>query len=190
MSGTENYPLFVEAFTPEDQPALAHLHCGDESWARAATQWIQGTEVLDSIDRFETSVWIYRDSDDAIIGFGSLEATGWQKWPPPHGKRSRLLYIRQLGIDVKYRGFPPERDYRYSHRILEHLIVQARKKAIEIRDSKPPSKHAELLTLKVHRENVPAQKLYRRYGFELLDGFEDNHHFTMSHRLDLGSDSH
>ncbi len=189
MSDTEKYPLFVEQFTPEIQPALAQLHCGDEPWARAATEWIKGSEVVDSMERLQTSVWIYRDSDDAIIGFGSLEATGWQKWPPPDGRRSRLLYIRQLGIDFKYRGFPPKQEYRYSRRILEHLIIQATKLAGEIRDQKPPSKHVELLTLKVHHENISAQKLYRHYGFELLDGFKDNHHFAMSYRLNLGSNS-
>lgn len=188
MSETEKYPLYVEKFTPEMQPALSQLDCGDEPWARAATEWIKSSEVLDAMDRLQTSVWTYHDSNDAIIGFGSLEATSWKRWPPPDGRKSRLLYLRQLGIDAKFRGFPPERDYRYSNRILEHLIFQAKTMAIEIRDSKPPSKHAELLTLMVHRDNHPAQKLYQRYGFELLDGFERNDHLTMSHRLDLTSD--
>ena len=47
------------------------------------------------------------------------------------------------------------------------------------------SKHVELLTLKVHRQNIAAQKVYKRYGFELLDGFEDNEHLMMYHKLDL-----
>jgi len=189
LSEIEKYPLFADEFALADQLALADLHCGEEPWARAATEWIRGTEVLDAIERFQTSVWIFRDVEDFIIGFGALEATSWKKWPPPDGKKSRLLYLRHLGIGAKYRGFPPEREYRYSNRILEHLIAQAKKMAITIRDSKPPSKHVELLTLMVHRDNLPAQKLYQRYGFELLDGFERDDHFAMSHRLDLDSDS-
>ncbi len=130
-------------------------------------------------------MWLFRDEEDSIIGFGSLEATTKKRWPPPDGKQSRQLYLRHLGIDARYRGFPPEKEFRYSSRILEHLIAQAKKMAIEIRDSKPPSKHVELLTLMVHRDNVPAQKLYERYGFEILPGFERDDHFAMSHRLDL-----
>lgn len=185
MSDAEQYQLFADKFTPEDQPLMAGLHCGDEPWSRAATQWITGSDVLDSIEKHGTSVWIYRDGHDAIVGFASLAATQWQKWPPPDGKRSRLLYIPQLGIDEKYRGFPPDHEWRYSRQIMEHLIFKARKMALEIRDAKPPSKHVELLTLKAHRENIPAQKLYERYGFVLLEGFEDDQHLVMSHRLNL-----
>lgn len=54
-----------------------------------------------------------------------------------------------------------------------------------IRDEKPAKKHVHLLTLKVHRENIAAQKVYQRYGFELLPGFEDNAHFVMQHNLAL-----
>ena len=132
-------------------------------------------------------VWVYRNAeeDEAVVGFSSLAATGWQKWPPPDGKRSRLLYVPQLGLHQAYRGKPPSPEWRYSNQIMEHLLGQAQKLAVEIRDSKPPSKHVDLVTLKVHRENVPAQKLYQRYGFEFLEEFDDTEHRTMYHRLDL-----
>lgn len=32
---------------------------------------------------------------------------------------------------------------------------------------------------------MPARKLYERYGFVLLPGYEDNEHVVMSHKLDL-----
>jgi ribosomal protein S18 acetylase RimI-like enzyme len=96
-----------------------------------------------------------------------------------------LLYIPQLGLDQKYRGFPPDRAWRYSNQIMEHLIGQARSLALQIKQEKPPSKHVELLTLKVHRQNIAAQRVYTRFGFELLNGFEDNEHLTMVHKLDL-----
>ena len=181
-------PLFADEFAAADQQFLAGLWCGDEPWARAATEWIKSSEVLDSIDKYGTKVWVYRNAeeDDAIVGFSSLAATGWQKWPPPHGKRSRLLYVPQLGIDQKFRGYPPDPEWRYSNQILEHLIAEAQLLARQIQQEKPPSKHAELLTLKVHRENVTARKVYERYGFELLPGFEDDEHLMMSHRLELG----
>lgn len=68
---------------------------------------------------------------------------------------------------------------------MEHLIGQARLLAKLIQEEKPPSKHVDLLTLKVHRENRAAQKVYHRYGFDLLHGFEDNAHLVMFHKLDL-----
>ncbi len=68
---------------------------------------------------------------------------------------------------------------------MEHLIGQANIFALQIREDKPPSKHVDLLTLKVHRNNIAAQKVYNRFGFELLDGFEDNEHLMMFHKLDL-----
>jgi len=183
----ENRPLFADAFTAADQPFLAGLCCGVEPWAQAATEWINSSEVLDSIDKHGTKVWVYRNSekDDAVVGFGSLAATGWQKWPPPDGKRSRLLYIPQLGLDQRFRGYPPDREWRYSNQIMEHLIGRAVLLAQQIKQEKPPSKHVDLLTLKVHRENAAARKVYERYGFEVLPGFEDNEHFVMSHKLHL-----
>lgn len=68
---------------------------------------------------------------------------------------------------------------------MEHLIGEAKKYALQVRVAKPPSKHVDLLTLKVHRHNIAAQKLYNRYNFELLDGFEDKDHLMMFHKLDL-----
>lgn len=183
-----NRPLFADEFTAADQPLLAGLHCGDEPWAKAATEWINSSEVLDSIEKHGTKVWVYRNSeeDDAIVGFSSLAATGWQKWPPPGGKRSRLLYVPQLGLDQKFRGYPPDPEWRYSNQILEHLIGEAEILAQQIRKEKPPNKHVDLLTLKVHRQNAAARKVYERYGFELLPGFEDNEHLVMSLKLGTG----
>ena len=187
MTESENVSLFADEFTPEDQPFLDGLNCGDEAWSQAAVEWITSSEVLDSIKNYQTQVWIYRNSeaDESIVGFASLAATGWKKWPPPDGKRSRLLYIPQLGLDKKFHGMPPDPQWRYSNQIMEHLIGEARLLAKQIEKDKKPSKHVELLTLKVHRDNFAAQKLYKRYGFELLEGFEDNEHLVMHHKLDL-----
>ncbi len=183
----DNRLLFADEFTTADQPFLAGLRCGDEPWALAATEWINSSEVLDSIEKHGTKVWIYRNAeeDDSIVGFSSLAATGWQKWPPPDGKRSRLLYVPQLGLDQKFRGYPPDPEWRYANQVMEHLIGQAVLLAKQIQQEKPPSKHVDLVTLKVHRDNVAARRLYERYGFELLHGFDDNEHLMMSHKLDL-----
>ena len=192
MAELEDKLLFADEFTRADLPFLADLYCGAEAWSRAATEWIRGSEVIDSIEKHETKVWIYRDSEanDSIVGFSSLSATGWMKWPPPDGKRSRLLYVPQLGLDHKYRGKPAAPEFRYSNQIIEHLLGQAKKAAEQIREEKPPKKHVELLTLRVHRENIPAQKLYQRYGFELLPEFGENDHLAMQLPLSLDPPSH
>lgn len=188
MTVPENQSLFADEFSLADQPFLAGLKCGVEPWSCAATEWITSSEVLDSIEKYQTKVWIYRNSeaDESIVGFSSLAKTHWRKWPPPDGKRSRLLYIPQLGVDLGFRGYPISPEWRYSNQIMEHLIGQAKILAKQINEEeKQPCKHVDLLTLKVHRENVAAQKVYQRYGFELLHGFEDKEHLVMQHKLDL-----
>ena len=190
MAVPENQTLFADEFTVADRPFLAGLSCGDEPWSQAATEWINSSEVLDSIEKYGTRVWVYRNSvaDDAVVGFGSLAATGWRRWPPPDGKRSRLLYIPQLGLDQRFRGFPPDPEWRYSNQILEHLIGQAKDLARQIRQHKPPAKHVDLLTLKVHRDNIAALNVYKRSGFEVLPGFDDDKHLVMSYKLELGEE--
>ncbi len=167
---------------------MAGLHCGDSAWARAASEWINGSEVFDSIEKNQTKVWVFRNSADEIVGFGSLNATGWKRWPPPGGPRTRLLYIPQLGIDSRFHGKPEHPEWRYSKQVMDYLIYEARMLATEIRETKPPSKHVDLLTLHVHKDNVVAQKLYKRFEFERLPGFEENDLYLMSHKLNLSTD--
>ncbi len=191
MPEPEDKALFADEFTPDDLPFLANLDCGDEAWSRAATEWICGSDVIDSIGKHGTTVWIYRhcEADDSIVGFASLSATGWLRWPPPDGKKCRLLYIPQLGLDRRYRGKPSSHDFRYSNQIIEYLLGQAKRAAEQIREDKPPKKHVELLTLRVHRDNIPAQKLYQRYGFKFLPAFDENDHLAMQLPLALDSPS-
>lgn len=174
--------LFADPFTDADQSEMAGLHCGDEPWARAATAWITGSDVLDSIRNYGTRAWIYRDSNDAIVGFGSL-GPSQRRWPPPDGGYTRMLMIPQLGIDAKFRGKPPDPIWRYSHQIMEHLLAEANDWAEDIRKTKPARKHVELLMLFVHRDNVAAQRLYEKYEFVALPHFESKDHIVMSQRL-------
>ena len=68
---------------------------------------------------------------------------------------------------------------------MEHLIYEARQLAKQIRDSKPASKHVDLLFLHVHKENEPAQRVYQRFDFERVPDFEENNLYLMAHKLDL-----
>ena len=76
-------------------------------------------------------------------------------------------------------------EWRYSNQIMSHLILEAQELAKEIRETKQLKKHVEQLFLHVHMDNLPAQKVYQRFDFVLLDGIETNGHLLMSHKLDL-----
>ena len=75
-----------------------------------------------------------------------------------------------------------------ANQIMNHLIFEARMLALQIRDSKPPSKHVDLLFLHVHKDNFAAQKVYERFEFERLSAFEENSQHVMVHRLDLSEE--
>ena len=72
MADTDEHQLFADPFSIEDQPELAGFHCGDSGWSRAASEWIKGSEVCDSIEKNNTKVWIFRDRQDAIVGLVRL----------------------------------------------------------------------------------------------------------------------
>jgi hypothetical protein len=177
-----SYQLYADLFTEADQPEMAGLHCGDEPFARAATAWITGPDVRDSIANRETKVWVFRDDADTVIGFGSLGPCRW-RWPPPDGGYTRLLIIPQLGIDARYRGQPPDPDWRFSNQIMSHLIFEAQEWAAEIRETQHAKRHVDLLVVQVHRDNHAARCLYEKFEFIATPNYERHAHIVMSHRL-------
>ncbi len=70
---------------------------------------------------------------------------------------------------------------------MSHLIFEAQQRAIEINTDGPPKKHVSQLILSVHKDNIAAQKVYQRFEFELVPGYEFNDHLVMVHFLDLDS---
>ncbi len=163
MSDKHNpYQLHADEFTEDDRSELINLNCGDEPWARAATQWMIGTEVRDSIEKYRTRVWLYRNDQGVIVGFGSLGTTR-RRWPPPDGGYTNLLIIPMLGIDYHFHGQPPDPQQRFSNQILSHL----RYEAIQFIKSDQDSGRLTLplLLLYVHRENGRAIRLYEKFGF-------------------------
>ena len=176
------FQLFADPFTDADQSAMTGLHCGDEPWARAATAWITGSDVLDSIRNHHTRVWVFRSESNSIVGFASLGPTRW-RWPPPDGSYTRLLMVPQLGVCERFRGQPPDPAWRFSSQIMSHVIFEAQEWASEIRKTKSAKKHVELLILQAHKDNRAAYRLYERFGFVAMPDFESSNHIVMSHRL-------
>ena len=163
MSDAHNpYQLYADEFTEDDRSELIHLNCGDEAWRRAATEWMIGAEMRDSIEKHGTRVWLYRNDQGVIVGFGSLGTTR-RRWPPPDGGFSNLLIIPMLGIDHRFHGQPPDPQYRYSNQIISHLRFEA----IQLLKSHQESDRSTLplLSLYVHRENRRAIRLYQKFGF-------------------------
>lgn len=157
------YQLYADEFTENDLPELVQFDCcgdRDTPWARAANEWLLGSDVWQSKKR-GTSVWLYRLASGVVVGFSSLGMTR-RRWPPPDGEYRNLLIIPMLGIDHNCHGQPkgPE---RYSHQILNHLIYEASQLAERERGA--GHSVASVLTLYVHENNRPAIKLYQDFGF-------------------------
>ena len=100
--------LYAVPFVLEDRELFAEFSCGDEPWSQAAAEWLRGGGVEKSLTQHGTHVWLFRrDSDDQLIGFGSLGRTR-RRWPPPTGRHINLLIIPQLAIDIRFHGQPAD----------------------------------------------------------------------------------
>jgi hypothetical protein len=157
------YQLFADEFTEEDLPELAQFDCcgdSDAPWARAANEWLLGSDVWQSKAR-GTRVWLYRLATGVVVGFGSLGMTR-RRWPPPDGGYRNLLIIPMLGIDHLFQGEPTDAE-KYSHQILNHLLYEASQLAE--REEAAGRSRARVLTLYVHGDNRPARRLYEEFGF-------------------------
>ena len=134
IAGMMDHPhqLYAVEFTEADQARLAGFSCGDESWSRHVTEWIRGSEVLDSIKRWGTRVWLFEMEQGEVVGFGSVGTSVWQ-WQPPGGPKTTVVLIPMLGIDIRYQGYPPEPEWRYSRQIMAHLVFEGERPCAVIR---------------------------------------------------------
>ena len=157
------FQLYADELSDEDRADLLHLNCGDEPWSRAATEWMLGSDVWESMRKHGTRVWLYRNDSNVVVCFGSLGITR-RKWPPPSGDYSNLLLIPMLGIDYRFQGQPPDPRHRYSNQMVSHLRFEA----IQLLDAhlKAGRSTLPLLCLYVHRDNRRAIRLYEKFGFD------------------------
>jgi len=178
------YQLYADLLTENDRPDLAQFDCGSGKWAEAATEWIQGSDVWESIKKKGTRVWLFRNDQGVLVGFGSLGFTR-RKWPPPDGQHGNLQIIPMLGLDFHFQGKPPDRQWRYSHQLISHVRYEAMKSlaqhVLSGRNTLP------LLMLYVHQENAAAIKLYQTFGFTAEPAARTNDHILMLQKLDLPS---
>lgn len=176
------HQLYGVEFTEADQARLVGFSCGDEVWSRAVREWILGSDVLDSMKRWGTRVWLFETEDGNVVGFGSLGTTRW-KWPPPDGPRTTLTIVPMLGVDQRFQGKPDDPEWRYSRQIMLHLIDEARR--IRKDWTGQPDQRPDWLILQVQRDNKRAIGFYEKFGFEFLSSAErPNNHLAM--RLWIG----
>jgi ribosomal protein S18 acetylase RimI-like enzyme len=95
-------------------------------------------------------IWIYRDPDGEVVGFGTLEV-GEEYLDFTEGRPHP--YIPLLAVN------PPLQGRGHGRRIVEHLIAEA-----AIRASSPAGCCGDLF-LDVYADNLKAIELYERCGF-------------------------
>jgi len=170
------YQLYAAPFTEVEQAHLVGFSCGDVLWSRHVSEWILGSDVLDSMKR-GTRVWLFETAEKEVVGFGSLGTSRWN-WPPPDGSKAMITLIPMLGIAERFHGQPPDPEWRYSRQIMGHLIAEAQELARVGRETK--AGEPEWLVLMVHRDNARAIRFYEQCGFELIPGVERrNNHIVM-----------
>ena len=136
-------------------------------WEEEINEWIrqdptEGDGALFWLDQGKgTQVWLYADGHDAIVGYGALCPSRWPNpavvVAVPKLKKIPITLIPAVGIDRRFQRGPEgaERAERYSTKIMNHLVFEARK-------------HADRqgwLGLYVHPRNEKAIRLYRRMQF-------------------------
>jgi hypothetical protein len=72
--------LLARRFKEADQARLVGFSCGNDDWSRHVGEWIRGSEVLDSMERYGTKVWLFETIGGDIVGFGSVGLCRW-RWP-------------------------------------------------------------------------------------------------------------
>jgi ribosomal protein S18 acetylase RimI-like enzyme len=171
------HQLYAVEFTEADQVRLVGFSCGEEIWSKHVTEWITGSDVLDSMEKYGTRVWLFETKQGEIVGFGSVGATVW-RWPPPDGVRTNIILIPMLGIDVRFHGQPPDPNWRYSRQIMGHLIAEGTKLGREWPEDK--GEKPTWLVLMVRRDNARAIRCYESCGFELIPNvIRRNDHVVM-----------
>lgn len=176
------YQLYADLLTEKDRPDLAQFDCGSGHWAEAATEWIQGSDVWESIKNRGTRVWLFRNVQGDLVGYGSLGLTR-RKWPPPDGRHANLQIIPMLGLDHHFHGKPSDREWRYSHQLISHLRYEAIETLIQHLAEKRST--LPILTLYVHQDNAAAIRLYENFGFLPAPQVKTNDNIMMSQKLDV-----
>ncbi len=56
--------LSVRPFKEADQVRLVGFSYGSDKWSRHVGEWIRGSDVIDSMERHGTKVWLFETRSD------------------------------------------------------------------------------------------------------------------------------
>ncbi len=151
--------LRVQSFSAAQLPDVQDFFCGDGCWQIEVAQWIKGESEDNAIRRIAqgTEVWLYRNVDREIVGYGSLGTTDWS-WPPPKGPKELVSIIPYFGVQARFQGEPADgpRDDRFAYLIIRDLVAKAVHHGTRV------------LGLFVDEDNQRAIKFYEHVGFMRL----------------------
>ncbi len=137
---------------------VSDLSFGSDTFGRDASDWIQDVgypSVRNEINK-GTQVWIYRNTAEDLVGFGSLGVTRWNF----QGSRQAIQYIPMLAVTENQQGRPVETSGspKYCRQILSHILDEAEKRLAT----------SGFVGLSVLPSNAKAISLYEQAGFEWL----------------------
>jgi hypothetical protein len=136
-------------------------------WENEVNSWLSADPAtregaLYRIRKKDCKVWLYFNATTELVGYGSL---GKSKWPDPGMNPPirdlpavPISLIPSVGIQTPFQSGPAGAAYedKYSTQILNHLVIEARRKLGE---------RQPYLGLYVHPDNRRAIRCYQRYGF-------------------------
>lgn len=152
---------------PFEKGMVQSFECGQEPWAVECATWITTDACIEDMKSRGTQVWLYYDSDNQLVGYGSLGVTKWRI--PPGTPKQDVSIIPFVAVQTKFRGKPDGVEWkdRYSSRILRSLMKRAQSNSLRY------------LVLAVDGDNLRAIEFYRRLGFFMLpdkvDGYSKMH---------------
>ena len=148
--------LLVQPFSAALLRDVQGFSCGEEPWQVEVAQWITGESEDNALKRMAegTEVWLYRNENHDVVGYGSLGKTAWS-WPPPKGPKEVVSIVPYLGVQERFQSEPKglPRNARYGYRILLDLIAKA------------TGHGTRVLGLFVDESNTRAIAFYERAGF-------------------------
>jgi hypothetical protein len=157
----ERVPSDVDLIKPQRlegtaESMFSYDSFGDTVAGRDAADWIRGIgypTVVSEIRR-GTQVWIYRNAEDDVVGFGSLGLASWKFGPRPQ----TVQLIPMLAVVAKYHGLPAvgSGSPKYCYQLLEHLLKQAE---FNLAISPWPA-------MSVRPDNIKSIRLCQKAGFE------------------------
>ncbi len=115
--------LCAYPFSAANLPEVQVFECGPDPWHLERAEWIKrpldhGKSALNSIAKFNTSVWLYRNENGDLVGYGSLGKTVRPLPPKGKGKPEEVGFIPSLAIQSQFKHQPADvpREDRFAYR--------------------------------------------------------------------------